>query len=66
MTEEQRTVYTLGLLLQAEILMQGMIAENKQRKLQGEAMAYVHADFHNLIDEYGVCHNALIVNLTGH
>ena len=46
-------------LLQAEIDMQGMIAENKQRALQGENMAYRHDDFMSLIAEYGIGHNDL-------
>jgi len=46
-------------LLQAEIDMQGMIAENKQRSIQGENMAYRHDDFMSLIAEYRIGHNDL-------
>ena len=46
-------------LLQAEIDMQGMIAENKQRTIQGESMAYRHDDFMSLIAEYRIGHNDL-------
>ena len=45
-------------LLQAEIAMNGMIAENKQREMQGESMAYKEEDFMNLIEEYNIHHNA--------
>ena len=46
-------------LLQAEIRMQAMIAENKQREMLNESMAYVEKDFMNIIDEYGIHHNNL-------
>ena len=44
-------------LLQAEIEMNGMIAENKQREVLGQSMAYVEKDFMALIDRYGIHHN---------
>lgn len=44
-------------LLQAEIAMNGMIAENKQREMEGALMAYTEKDFLYLIEEYGICHN---------
>ena len=66
MTEEQRIVYTNGVLLQARMEMEGMIAENKQRELRGESMAFLYDDFDNLINKYGIYHNALITNLVGH
>lgn len=55
--------YTRMTLLQAEIKMQGMIAENKQREVLGQSMAYTFEDFNNLIDECGVHHNAVVSNL---
>lgn len=42
--------------------MQGMIAENKQREILGESMAYTFEDFHNLIDEYEIHHNKFPFN----
>lgn len=45
-------------LLQAEIAMNGMIAENKQREKLGESMAYVEKDFMKLIEDYSIHHNA--------
>ena len=44
-------------LLQAEIAMNGMIAENKQREAEGASMAYTEKDFMSLIEEYGIFHN---------
>ena len=60
MTEEQNIVYTQGMLLQARITMEGMIAENQQRAHCGEQMAYTQKSFNALIEEYGIHHNAVI------
>lgn len=45
-------------MLQAEIVMQSMIVENKEREELGESMAYTEKDFIKLIEEYGIHHNA--------
>lgn len=45
-------------MLQAEIKMNAMIAINKQREALDQAMAYTESDFINLIEEYGIHHNA--------
>jgi hypothetical protein len=50
-------VYFQMELLQAEIEMNGMIAENKQREHEGKSLAYVEKDFINLIEKYGIHHN---------
>jgi len=55
--------YHRTMMLQAEIRMQTMIAENKQREVLGHSMAYVEKDFIALIDEFGVHHNAVLTNL---
>ena len=55
--------YTQMTLLQAEIKMQGMIAENKQRDLLGQSMTYNAEDFNTLINQHGVNHNAVVSNL---
>jgi ParB-like chromosome segregation protein Spo0J len=44
-------------LLQAEIEMNAMIAENKQREALGESMAYTEKDFLALVDKHGIHHN---------
>jgi len=41
-------------LLRAEIDLQAMIAENKQRELLGQSMAYTGDDFINLISVHGI------------
>jgi hypothetical protein len=46
-------------LVQAQIHMNGMVAENMQRQVLGESMAYTHSDFENLISEFGIHHNEL-------
>jgi hypothetical protein len=45
-------------LLQAEIMMNAMIAENKQREIQGDSIAYTEQSFIDLIEKYGIYHNA--------
>jgi len=54
------------MLLQAEIRMNGMIAENKQREVLGQSMAHDENAFTALIDEFGLTHNALITEICGH
>ena len=66
MNEEQNIVYTQGILLQARIEMEGMIAENQYRAHIGESPAYGEEAFVALIEKYGVHHNSLIINLVGH
>ena len=57
MDQEHSMLYFRMQLLQAQIAMQGMIAENKQREINGESLAYIEKDFVNLINEYGIHHN---------
>lgn len=45
-------------MLQAEIEMNAMIAENKRRELQGEALAYNECHFMDLIEQHGIHANA--------
>lgn len=45
-------------LLQAEIEMNGMIAENKIRESSGGGLAYDKGAFMGLIEKYGIHHNA--------
>lgn len=44
-------------MLQAEVTMQAMIAENKQREFLGESVAYGESAFNNLINEYHIGYN---------
>jgi hypothetical protein len=64
MNHEDELLYFKMQMLQAEITMQGMIAENKQREQLGQSMAYTDADFDNLINEYGIHHNKFPFNST--
>lgn len=41
-------------MLQAEIEMQGMVAENKKREMLGQSMAYTEADFLVLITQHRI------------
>ena len=66
MDREQNLVYMKGIILQAEIEMQGMIAENKQREIEGKSMAYTEEAFLDLIKQHGIHHNAIITQLTGY
>ena len=45
-------------LLQAEIAMNSMIVANKEREANGYAFAYDEKAFIDLIEEYGIHHNA--------
>jgi len=45
-------------MLQAEIEMNGMVAENKQREILGQSMAYAKKDFSDLIEKHSIYHNA--------
>jgi len=53
----QNLVYFEMNMLQAEIKMQGMIAENKIKELNGHSLAYNEKAFRDLIEEYNIHHN---------
>jgi hypothetical protein len=55
--DDHEILYFQMQLLQAEIEMNAMIAENKQREHLGQSMAYTDADFIQLIDKFGIHHN---------
>ena len=63
--EQARLMYVQGRIMAAAIEMQGMAAENTQRTILGQSMAYTEKDFAYLIDAYGLGHNALLVNIHG-
>ena len=52
-----KLVYMQMQIAQATIRMQGMVAGNKQRAIEGKSMAYTEENFTALIDEYGIYHN---------
>lgn len=65
MNEEQNLVYTNGILLQARIELEGMIAENQMRLHRGESPAYIEKDFVELRDRHGIHHNGIVTNIFG-
>ena len=56
-SNDRELLYFKMQLLQAEITMNAMIAENKQREIEGQSMAYTERHFIDLIEEYGIHHN---------
>lgn len=63
MTDEQNIIYIQGLILQARIKMEGMIAQNQIYILKGEYPVYDQNDFDNLIIEFGIHETGLIKGL---
>ena len=58
MEDNRKLIYFQMQMLQAEIELKGMIAENKQREHLKLSMAYVYEDFMNLVEKYSIHHNA--------
>ena len=61
MNEEQRAAYIQSQVACAMIEALGMQAENQQREIQGESMAYVAEHFDKLQNKYGIDHNSVIL-----
>ena len=57
-TEQELSDFKMR-LLQAEIEMNGMVAENKVRESNGKVPAYWKDDFMELIEKYEIYHNDL-------
>lgn len=57
MDNEHEILYFKMQMLQAEIEMNAMIAENKQREILGQSLAYSESAFLALIERYGIHHN---------
>jgi len=57
MDEDRELLYFKMNMLQAEIEMNSMIAENKWREMMGNSIAYGEDAFVNLIEKYGIHHN---------
>ena len=60
-----RITYVQGRIAAANIEMQAMVAENNQRLILGQSMAYTDKDFMDLIDEYSLGYNALLTEIYG-
>ena len=52
--------YRMTQLLECQIELEAMKAENEQRKITGESMAYRDYDFVALINKHGIHHNAAV------
>ncbi len=63
---QQDIIYQQTKIAQALIESFGMIAENMQRQVLGESMAYTYKDFDNLINKHGIHHNAVLSLLDHH
>ncbi len=60
MTREEKVAYVNAQVACALIEMEGMKADNMQRKAVGDSMAYNHADFLEVIERYSIHHNGVI------
>jgi hypothetical protein len=67
-TEElyKRLIYAQSQIACATILAEGMRAENQQREHRGMAMAYGEKEFAELLNTYGLHHNAILTAIHGH
>lgn len=57
--------YVISMSIAAMIRAMGMQAENMQRFLDGNSIAYTEEAFNNLIDEYGLHYNNIVTLLQG-
>jgi len=57
MTEEQSVAFIQSQVVCAQIELAGMQAENKQRELLGQSLAYVQSDFTDLQNRYEIGYN---------
>ena len=60
MTEAQQAAYIQSQSACALIEMEAMKAENTYREMRGETIAYNEKAFLDLIERYGIHHNAVI------
>ncbi len=60
MTDEQKAAYIQAQAVAALIEAMGMAAENMQRSHQGASIAYDEKAFLEIIEKYGIHHNAVI------
>lgn len=60
MTSEEKAAYVFSQSVCVLAEIEGMRAENMQRELRGESMAYDHAAFTDLILQYGIGHNTVM------
>jgi hypothetical protein len=65
MTPEQAAAYVYAQAVAASAAIESMKAENFMREQQGLAQAYGEQAFYDIINEYGIHHNAIITIFQG-
>lgn len=65
MTDEQKAAYIQSQSACALIEMHAMAAENSEREQQGLAQAYDGEAFMEVIERYGIHHNAVMETFSG-
>ena len=60
MIPEQKAAYINAKVVSAQAEIAGMLAENKQREIEGKSLAYTFSDFSALIDKYQLGENDLV------
>lgn len=65
MNKEEKAAFINSQSVCAMIEAMGMQAENKQREVLGNSMAYSDEDFFNLINRYGISHNDVVGFMRG-
>lgn len=60
MTPEQAAVYVQAQTVSAQIRLAAMVAENRQRDINGHSLAYDEASFMKLEHEFCIGHNAVM------
>ena len=58
----RRAVFALGNIMRASIETIGMQAENQERLMRGQALAYDEEAFMKVITDCGIDHNSLVEN----
>jgi len=65
MTDEQKAAYVFAQAVAALSEVEGMKAENMQREVLGQAMAYRRIDFQGVVEEYGLDHDTVTALFLG-
>ena len=60
MDNMQKATYVISQSVCALAKIEGMKAENMNRQIRGESMAYTDKDFFSVIHEYAIDHNPLL------
>jgi len=60
MTDEQKAAYVFANAVAAQAEIEGMKSENRLREFQDLSPAYGEKEFMEIIDKYGLYHNAML------